>query len=327
MDLAQVLGGLAINSDPRVLADYRNASDAGVYLLDNGCALVQTVDFFTPIVDDPYIYGAVAAANALSDLYAMGATPLTALSVVGFPKKGVDFGLLREMLRGGQEKLREAGAVLLGGHTVQDPEIKFGYAVTGIIRPEKLVTNAGARAGDVLYLTKPIGTGVLATALKKRKLGEEELVVLTRSLLALNRPPSEAMLEVGVSAATDISGFGLLGHAAEVARASRATLEIHSGEVPLLPQALALQRKGYVTGGVEPNRQYAADVLQVVGKPDRALVDLLLDPQTSGGLLIAVPEGKEESLRRALTSRQASAARIGRVLDGGAPGLRLVSPR
>ncbi len=324
MDLAQVLGGLAINDDPRVLADYRNASDAGVYLLEDGRALVQTIDFFTPIVDDPYVYGAVAAANALSDLYAMGATPLTALSVVGFPKKGVDFGILREMSRGGQEKLREAGAVLLGGHSVQDPEIKFGYAVTGTIRPEKLVTNGGARAGDVLYLTKPIGTGVLATALKKKKLGEELLAVLTRSLLTLNRAAAEAMLEVGVSAATDVSGFGLLGHAAEVARASRRALEIQASEVPLFPEALAFQRKGYVTGGVEPNRQYAADVLQVEAKLDRALVALLFDPQTSGGLLIAVPEGKDEALRRALASRQASAARIGRVLDRQETAVRLV---
>lgn len=324
MDLAQVLGGLAINNDPRVLADFRNASDAGVYLLEDGWALVQTIDFFTPIVDDPYVYGAVAAANALSDLYAMGATPLTALSVVGFPKKGVDFGILREMSRGGQEKLREAGAVLLGGHSVQDPEIKFGYAVTGTIRPEKLVTNGGARAGDFLYLTKPIGTGVLATALKKKKLGEELLAVLTRNLLTLNRAAAEAMLEVGVSAATDVSGFGLLGHAAEVARASRATLEIQASEVPLLPEALALQKKGYVTGGVEPNRQYAADVLQVEAKLDRALVALLFDPQTSGGLLIAVPQGKEQALRNALASRQASAARIGRVLDRREPAVRLV---
>jgi len=324
VDLAQVLGGLAINNDPRVLADFRNASDAGVYLLEDGWALVQTIDFFTPIVDDPYVYGAVAAANALSDLYAMGATPLTALSVVGFPKKGVDFGILREMSRGGQEKLREAGAVLLGGHSVQDPEIKFGYAVTGTIRPEKLVTNGGARAGDFLYLTKPIGTGVLATALKKKKLGEELLAVLTRNLLTLNRAAAEAMLEVGVSAATDVSGFGLLGHAAEVARASRATLEIQASEVPLLPEALALQKKGYVTGGVEPNRQYAADVLQVEAKLDRALVALLFDPQTSGGLLIAVPQGKDQALRSALASRQASAARIGRVLDRREPAVRLV---
>jgi selenide,water dikinase len=324
VDLAQVLGGLATNDDPRVLADYRNASDAGVYLLDDDRALVQTVDFFTPIVDDPATYGAVAAANALSDLYAMGARPLTALSVVGFPKKGVDFAILREMLRGGQEKLREAGAVLLGGHTVQDPEIKFGYAVTGLIRPGELVTNAGARAGDYLYLTKPLGTGVLATGLKKKKLSEEGLRILTRSLLALNRGAAEAMVEVGVSAATDVSGFGLLGHAAELARASRVLLEIRAAEVPLLPEALALQRKGYVTGGVEPNRRYAADLLEVASGLDRALVDLLLDPQTSGGLLIAVPEAKDEPLRRALASRQASAARIGRVEAAGAPGLRVV---
>ena len=318
MDLAQVLGGLPKNENPRVLADYREASDAGVYLLDSehgSDALVQTVDFFTPIVDDPYIYGAGAAANSLSDLYAMAATPMTALSIVGFPKSGVDFSILSEMLLGGHDKLREAGAVLLGGHTVQDPEIKLGYAVTGRVKRDALVRNRGARTGDLLYLTKPIGTGVLSTALKKRKLSDEARAALHRNLVTLNRAASEVMQEIGVSSATDITGFGLLGHAAEMARASSATLEIASGSVPLLPEAIHHQKKGHVTGGLETNRSYVEDVLEIAGQVDRHLLDLLLDPQTSGGLFIAVPEAKDGSFRQALTAKKTAAARIGRVVS------------
>ena len=306
------------NENPRVLADYRGASDAGVYLLDGpdgDDALVQTVDFFTPIVDDPYVYGAAAAANSLSDLYAMGAAPLTALSIVGFPKKGVGLRVLADMLRGGHDKLHEAGAVLLGGHSVQDPEIKLGYAVTGRVNRDALVTNGGARPGDLLYLTKPIGTGVLATALKKGKLSEEARSALHRNLVTLNRSASEAMKEVGVSAATDITGFGLLGHAGEMARASSAALELSIEAVPLLPEALRLQAKGYLTGGLETNRRYVGELLTMERPLDRDLVDLLLDPQTSGGLLIAVAEEKESRFRRELSVRKAAAARIGRVLE------------
>jgi selenide,water dikinase len=322
MDLSQVLGGLPPNTDPRVLADYRGASDAGVYLLDGAegrDALVQSVDFFTPIVDDPYIYGAAAAANALSDLYAMGATPITALAVVGFPKKGLDFAILAAMLRGGHDKLHEAGAVLLGGHTVQDDEIKLGYAVTGRVGREDLVTNREACEGDRLYLTKPIGTGVLATALKKKKLGEDAHLALHRNLVSLNRAASEAMRAVGIASATDVTGFGLLGHAAEMARGSNAALELAALAVPILPDALRLQAKGYVTGGLRANRRYVEDVLHIEGELDQDLVDLLLDPQTSGGLLIAVAEEKESRFRQALTERQAAAARIGRVVGQGSP--------
>lgn len=327
MDLSQVLGGLPENSDPRVLADYRGASDAGVYLLDGPegqDALVQSVDFFTPIVDDPYIYGAAAAANALSDLYAMGATPITALSIVGFPERGLDFKLLSDMLRGGHDKLHEAGAVLLGGHTVQDKEIKLGYAVTGRVGRDELVTNRAARAGDRLYLTKALGTGVLATALKKRKLSEHAQLALHRNLVGLNRAASEAMREVRVASATDVTGFGLLGHAAEMARGSSVALELEATAVPLLPDALPLQAKGYATGGLKTNRRYVDDLLSVDDALDRHLVDLLLDPQTSGGLLIAVSEDKETRFRQALTERKAAAARVGRVVADGAPKVALV---
>ena len=310
-----------------MLADYQGASDAGVYLLDGPegqDALVQSVDFFTPIVDDPYTYGAAAAANALSDLYAMGAAPMTGLSIVGFPEKGLDFAILADMLRGGHDKLHEAGAVLLGGHTVQDKEIKLGYAVTGRVHREQLVTNREAQPGDRLYLTKPIGTGVLATALKKKKLTEEAKLGLHRILVSLNRAASEAMVEVGIASATDVTGFGLLGHAAEMARASSAALELEAQAVPLLLEALELQRKGFVTGGLKTNRRYVEDVLTLEGELDRDLVDLLFDPQTSGGLLVAVAEEKDSAFRRALTERNAAAARIGRVLGRGTAKLILV---
>jgi len=323
VDLAQVLGELKPNTDPRVIADYRNASDAGVLVLRDGLALVQTVDFITPIVDDPYVYGAVAAANALSDLYAMGATPITALSIVGFPKKGVPFSVLAEIMRGGQEKLAEAGASLLGGHTVQDPEIKFGFAVTGTTDPDHLITNARTRPGDLLYLTKPIGTGVLATALKRGKLAEDALATLTKNLLSLNSAAAEAMKEVRIESATDVTGFGLLGHAAELARASGVSIEIQTRAVPLLPDALALQERGYVTGAVEANRRYTADILEIHVDVSKAILGLLLDPQTSGGLLVAVPPTKEEAFRKALGVRGAAAARIGSVTLGPAH-LRIV---
>lgn len=302
-----------------MLADFRHASDAGVYLLDDHRAIVQTVDFFTPIVDDPYTFGATAAANSLSDLYAMGATPLTALSIAGFPKKGIDFSILAEMFRGGHEKLHEAGAVLLGGHTVQDPEIKFGYAVTGTVDPRRLVQNNGARSGDRLYLTKPIGTGVLATALKRNRLSEEARQTLYRYLVALNGPAAEAMTEVGISGATDITGFGLLGHAAEMARASGVSLEIVASSVPILPEAARLQAEGYVTGGLPTNRRYVEDILEVDSGVDEVLLGLFFDPQTSGGLLIAVPPKKESALRQALTARGSAAVGIGWVGDVGTP--------
>jgi selenide,water dikinase len=318
-----VLGGLPETNDPRVLADFRGASDAGVFLVDDRRALVQSVDFFTPIVDDPYTFGAVAAANSLSDLYAMGAHPLTALAIVAFPKKGVDFEILENILRGGHEKLRESGAVLIGGHTVQDPEIKFGYAVTGEVEPKRLLTNSGAQPGDVLFLTKPIGTGVLATALKKNKLSDDRRAILYESLVALNRPASEAMVDVGVNGATDITGFGLLGHAGEMARASAVTLEISAERVPLFPDAMWLQSKGHRTGGVEANRCYVEGILELGGDFDRNLIDLFLDPQTSGGLLVSVPEDRARTFAESLAERGVAGTRIGCVKPGPAK-VRLV---
>lgn len=323
MDLAQVLGDLPQNEDSRVLADFRLASDAGVYLLDEERALVQTVDFFTPIVDEPDVYGAVAAANSLSDLYAMGAAPLTALSIVGFPEKGVALRVLGEMLRGGHDKLHEAGAVLLGGHTVRDPEIKLGFAVTGLVDPRRLVRNAGAKVGDLLYLTKPLGTGVLATALKKGKLAEGVRAHLYESLTALNARAADAMVEVGVSAATDVTGFGLLGHAGELCRASNVAIEILSAAIPLLPEAYRFQSKGCVTGAVETNRRYVSDILEIDEQLDHNTLGLLLDPQTSGGLLISVPATRQTVFEEALDERGAVGVSIGRVVSEGAPRIHL----
>lgn len=311
-----MLGGLPTNDDPRVLADFRDASDAGVYVIGDDRALVQSVDFLTPIVDDPGTFGAVAAANALSDLYAMGARPMTALAIACFPKKGVDVSLLENMMLGGHDKLRESGTVVIGGHTVQDPEIKFGYAVTGQVQPSRMVSNKGARPGDVLFLTKAIGTGVLATALKKGKLNADLSQVLHRSMTELNRAASEAMVEVGVHAATDITGFGLLGHAAEMARASSARLEIAAEQIPLLPEAMRFQSEGYRTGGIEPNRLYVGDLLEIAERIPGPLFELLLDPQTSGGLLVSVGEARQSAFLDALEARGAAATRIGRVQEG-----------
>jgi selenide,water dikinase len=294
----------------------RHASDAGVYLISDDRALVQSVDFFTPIVDDPRVFGAVSAANALSDLYAMGARPLTALAIVSVPQKGVSFDVLQQILLGGQEKMAEAGAVVIGGHTVQDPEIKFGYAVTGDIHPCQMIGNNGAQPGDALYITKPIGTGVLAIALKKNKLLDDQRQNLHRCLSELNRNASEAMMEIGVSSATDITGFGLLGHAGEMARASSATLEVVADEVPLLPDALALQKKGYRTGGIVENRCYIDDILERRSPIDKDLEELLLDPQTSGGLLIAVPAAKEKALVSSFCTGHVRRWRIGVVREG-----------
>jgi selenide,water dikinase len=317
-----VLGDLPVNRDDRVLIDYRTSDDAGVYRLDDGRALVQTVDFFTPIVDDPYTYGQIAAANALSDVYAMGGRPLTALAIAAFPKDaGRD--ILQRIFAGGLDKLREAGVALLGGHTVQDSEIKFGYAVTGEVHPDRIFANAGAQPGDVLILTKPLGTGVIATALKFERAPQAAIDAAVRSMTALNLAASTVLtaLEHGVvHACTDITGFGLVGHASEMAAASACTLEIESSRVPLIDGALALVA-GNIPGGGRTNREHFGDRVQVAAGVTPALVDLLYDPQTSGGLLAAVAPTQAAMVLAALTSASVSASQIGRV--SGASGARI----
>jgi len=266
-----------------------------VFRLDDKTALVQTVDFFTPVVDDPEAYGAIAAANALSDVYAMGGRPLTALSIAAFPEKDFPSEWAAAIVRGGARKLAEAGCALLGGHSVRDPEIKFGYAITGLIDPGRILTNAGGRAGDVLILTKPLGTGIVATALKAGEAPAEAVAASTASMARLNRDAAEAALRHRVRAATDITGFGLAGHASAVARESRLTLEIRAADLPLLPRAAELAPR-FQAGGLKANRrQFEPDVEYRVD-PGEALKLLLYDPQTSGGLFLLVPEADAAAL-------------------------------
>ncbi len=291
-----------------VLVGFDTADDAGVYRLAPECALVQTVDFFTPIVDDPYTFGAIAAANSLSDVYAMGGRPVTALSILAYPGDG-DLDDLSEILRGGAEKMREAKCVVLGGHSVNDPEIKFGYSVTGTIHPLKVKTNSGAHPGDALVLTKSIGTGVIATALKRGIADPAHVQAAIDSMLTLNRKACEQMLLFGVHGCTDITGFGLIGHAREMALASKVTLEIEYRAVRFLPGAVEYAAQGAIPGGLKNNREFASCVVDGTSPVD----DLLYDPQTSGGLLITMSEADAEAYHRLYPPSY----RIGRVLEPG----------
>jgi selenide,water dikinase len=303
-DLRQALEGLpAIKKDRRVLVDHTTLDDAGVFAHGRGQALVQTVDFFTPVVDDPFDFGQVAAANAVSDVYAMGGTPLTALAVLCVPEHDLPPAALREILRGGAEKMREAGASILGGHSVKDPELKFGYAVTGVVSRRRLLTNAGARAGDVLVLTKPLGTGILSTALKRGLLGAATLRRLTRSMVTLNRVASEAASAFGARAATDVTGFGLVGHASQMAEASGVTFRLHPGPEWFLPDTLDFVMRGVAPGGLASNREFFGPHVESAALPEAVRL-ALFDPQTSGGLLIAVPKRRAEALRAALRRRK-----------------------
>ena len=305
-----MLASLPRVADENVLVGFDTADDAGVYKLSEDLALVQTVDFFTPIVDDPYTYGAIAAANSLSDVYAMGGTPLSALSILAWPAKE-DLEDLEQIVAGGAAKIAEAGCVLLGGHSIADEEIKFGYAVTGTVHPARVRTNAGARAGDALVLTKRIGTGVIATALKRGIASEDHVQASIDSMLQLNRRACERMQEFEVHGCTDVTGFGLLGHAREMAVASGVTLEIAAMCVGLLPGAADYARQGALAGGLKNNREFVSCAVETAGEIRREIEDLLYDPQTSGGLLITLPEADAGELVRSLEG----AHRIGRVLQ------------
>lgn len=295
-----------------------------MYSLGEGRALVQTVDFFTPIVDDPFIYGQIAAANALSDVYAMGARPLTALAIAAFPKD-LDRSVLRAIFAGGLDKLREAGVALLGGHTVQDTEVKFGYAVTGEVEPSRVLANAGARPGDVLVLTKALGTGVIATALKFTRAPQPAIDAAVRSMTTLNRAAAEVLRLEGpeVHACTDVTGFGLIGHASEMATASAATLEIEVRRVPILAGALALVA-GNIPGGGRTNREHFGGLVHSGPGLDGALIDLLYDPQTSGGLLAAVSQSRGGAVVAALEAAGVPAVVVGRCTAAGPAGIQLV---
>jgi selenide,water dikinase len=308
-----VLSDIPPQTDDRVLVDFRTADDAGVFKWEGGPALVQTVDFFTPIVDDPYTYGEIAAANALSDIYAMGGRPLTALAIAAFPKEGLDLDVIRAIFHGGFGKLREAGVSLLGGHTVQDQEIKFGYAVTGAIDPARVISNAGAKTGDILFLTKPIGTGLFATALKFDRVTPTAADSAVQSMRTLNRAAAEALQAVppgAVHACTDITGFGLAGHACEMARASGVTLVIDASKVPLFPGVLALAAANR-SGGLGSNVDYFGGRIRVDPAVGPDLETVLYDPQTSGGLLIATSPAAAELLASRLLAGGVAAHRIG----------------
>ena len=298
-----------------VLVGFDTADDAGVYLLREDLAIVQTLDFFTPIVDDPFVYGQIAALNSVNDVWAMAGTPLTAMAITCFPKKGVDPAILGEIMRGGLETLNKYGVTLIGGHSVDSEQIMFGYAVTGVIDPSKIATNAGARRGDAIVLTKPIGTGVISTGIKLGKASAETVTASVETMLTPGRYAAEAMREFGVKGATDVTGFALLGHAWEMAKASKVTIEVDAGAVPLLQGALELAAAGMLTSGNKTNRDYVGQDVEIADAVYDNVIKLLFDPQTAGGMLIAVAPERTAELVQRLNEQYPRAAIVGRVVD------------
>jgi selenide,water dikinase len=314
--LTEILTGLPFESNPDLLVGIETSDDAGVYRLTSGIALIQTLDFFTPIVNDPYDFGRIAAANSLSDVYAMGGKPLTAMNIVCFPVKEMDKTVLRSILEGGLEIIHKAGAVMVGGHSVDDPEIKYGLSVTGIVHPERFLTNAGAKPGDLLVLTKPLGTGILATALKGRMLDGKTTTMVTELMATLNKDAAEVMTEIGVNACTDITGFGLLGHALEMVKASKIGMRIYADKVPIISEAITFASMGMVPVGSHLNEKFCSHHLDIASTIDPLIVDLLADAQTSGGLLISVPASRCNDLIQKLLERNTPVADVvGEVLS------------
>lgn len=290
--------GLPLVADPNIIAgpSIERAEDAGVYKLSDELALVQSVDFFTPIVDDPFVFGQIAAANALSDLYAMGARPLSALNIMAFPVAKMDISVFREVVLGGLDKVHEAGAVLLGGHSIDDPEMKYGLAVTGLAHPDKIVLNSSAQVGDKIVLTKPIGTGIVSTAVKRGEATDLQAKTVAKTMATLNKSAAEAMLKVGASACTDVTGFGLIGHLCEMMSDESFGIRLEFHSVPFLDGALGFVKAKIAPGGLFRNRKFYGERLLVEGDFSKDELKLLFDPQTSGGLLIAVPGPRCESL-------------------------------
>ena len=282
--------------DPNLLVGLERGDDAGVYRLNDELALIQTIDFITPIVDDPYTFGQIAVANALSDVYAMGGKPLTAMNVVCFPIKSQDISVLGEILQGGWDKLQEAGVALVGGHSIEDNELKYGLSVTGVVHPAKLIIKEGAEVGDELILTKPLGTGIVSTALKGGMAGEEAVASIAASMTTLNKRASELMLESGVHACTDITGYGLLGHACGMIENSQVGIEIHIAAIPFFAETKGYARMGLVPGGTQRNKEFRLNMIEQAYEIGDDMWNLLFDPQTSGGLLISVPGKKAEAL-------------------------------
>jgi len=312
----QVLSKLPQQDDPRLLVGADHFDDAGVALLPDGSALVQSVDFFPPVVDDPWWFGRIAAANALSDLYAMGATPFSALNLVVFNTKALPMEVLGSILEGGSHALTEAGVMLLGGHSVEDEGVKYGMAVTGLVPAGQQVTNAGARPGDVLYLTKRLGTGCLTTAARKGKVSDQDLEAACQQMGALNKAAAEAMRAAEVRACTDVTGFGLLGHSHELAAASGVRVALVGRDLPLLSGARELMTRGFASGGAARTLSHLKDVLQLHPDVDDVTTRLAADSETSGGLLMAVPEARVAQLEQELEQRELLVARVGRVEAG-----------
>ena len=300
---------------PNLLVGLESPDDAGVYQITDVTALVQTVDFFTPIVDDPFTFGQIAAANSLSDIYAMGGKPITAMNIVGFPLEKFDISILKEILRGGLEKLAEAEVVLVGGHSVEDQELKYGMAITGLVHPKKILTKQGAQAGDVLILTKPLGTGIIATALKGNLASTAAVNKIIASMTTLNRTAAEIIQDFDVHACTDITGFGLIGHTYEVAKAGNIGICLHASSIPVFPEALEYAQMGFVPGGGHANRTFYEPFVEYRDTISEELRDILYDPQTSGGLLFAVAENKKEALLKKFEKKRVNAFVVGRVED------------
>jgi selenide,water dikinase len=337
--LDTVLGKLARQHDPNVLVGFDKADDAGVYLIGPDQAMVQTVDFFTPIVDDPYTFGQIAATNSLSDVYAMGGRPVTALAMVCFPEKG-DFDVLERILAGGLSKMIEAGCTVVGGHSIRDPEIKFGYSVTGLIHPQLVLTNSGAQSGDKLIFTKAIGTGVISTAIKKGKARESWIEAATRSMRTLNKRAAEVVSDLrsperagapvptqpfAIHAMTDVTGFGLIGHAREMALGSNVSLRFFASEVPLLDGAIECVREGFIPGGLKANREFAECMVGYDEGVPEEIRTLLYDPQTAGGLLISVAAGDVDQLLQSLQAAEVPARLIGEVIAAQKPTITVVA--
>lgn len=301
--------------DPNLLVGLDTSDDAGVYKISDDVALVQTLDFFTPIVDDPYMFGQIAAANSLSDVYAMGGKPITVMNIVGFPISTLDKSILADILAGASDKVKESGAALVGGHSIDDQEPKFGLSVTGVVHPDKIRANAGAKPGDRLILTKPIGVGILTTAIKRDLLDKEDIDNVMNVMAALNKDAAEAMESFQVNACTDVTGFGLLGHAIELAEGSNAGVIINSGSVPVLPRTLELAEQNIIPGGSRKNHKWLSGRIEYSPDIDETTQLILCDAITSGGLLISVPEAEAEALQKALEERNVTSAIIGEVTD------------
>jgi selenide,water dikinase len=315
-DLKIVLAGLPKTEDPRVLVCADTCDDAGVFKISSDLALVQSVDVFTPSVDDPYTFGQIAAANSVSDIYAMGGKPLTALSIIGFPIETMSHRIMNLILRGGLDKMKEAGVSIVGGHSIKDNEVKFGFAVTGTIHPGKIITNNKAQPGDILVLTKPLGTGVIGFASQIGKASAESLYLISQSMTELNKIPAEIMMEMGVKTATDVTGFGLLGHLSEIAAQSKVTIEIFADQVPVFDGVFENIRQGMISGAIERNKEFASQYVTTSPEVSEERETVLYDPQTSGGLLIAIhPDSAEELVSRLKHKGIDFAAVIGSVVS------------